>query len=132
MEDWRQGRHFGYPPCCIAHFCWDSLVGWPSGVVRWHQIDTDPHDPTPQVVCGIFHGGGSPYGLGRRLWEILVFQWRHLLPTPAARRRLDVATGGSRRWRTAWVAEKVWASEHGQQARLYWDDGGLDPELDWS
>ena len=23
--DWRLGRQYGYPRCCIAHFCWDQL-----------------------------------------------------------------------------------------------------------
>jgi hypothetical protein len=96
LEHWREGRRHGYPVCCIAHFCWDSVIGWPSAVVRWHQIDAGLSDPPPQVVCGVFHAGGSPYGLGRRLWEITVFQWRHLAPTRTARWRLRLATGERR------------------------------------
>ena len=28
----------GYPLCCVAHFCWDSLTGYPSAVTRADQI----------------------------------------------------------------------------------------------
>ncbi len=132
IKDWRQGRRDGFPLCCIAHFCWDALVGWPSSVVRWQQIYTDPSDRACFVVCGIVHSGGSPYGLFNRLRRILDFQWHYLQPTSAGRRRRQLAVRGSQRWRRATAAEKVAWSRAEVLARHYWDDGGLDPELDWS
>jgi len=38
-------------------------------------------------------------------------------------------------WRSTFhgmsLDEKRWFSEQHEQERRYWDDGGLDPELDW-
>ena len=35
-ESWTQGVRYGYPVCCIVHFCWDGLFGWPS---TWCDVD---------------------------------------------------------------------------------------------
>jgi hypothetical protein len=130
FNGWHQGRRYGYPLCCILHFLWDGLIGWPSAMVRWHQIDS--WDDSDFVPCGVVHAGGSPYRLGTRIRRILRFNIRRFAPTAASRQRREIALHGSRRWRTAEPELKVWASAHGERERLYWDQGGLDPELNWS
>ncbi len=127
--NWREGRRYGYPICCIAHFCWDGLIGWPSGVVRWHQIDYTRCSRC--VPCGLLHPADSPYPVWSRVWRILEFNWRHLLPTRTARTRRVMARCGSTVWRSASIEFLFWAQRHGELERLYWDDGGLNPELDW-
>lgn len=107
-------------------------MGWPSSAARWQQIYTDSGDPTPFVVCGVVHSGGSPYGLLERLRRMLAFQWSYLQPTASGRRLRDLARRGSPRWRSATAAEKVAWSQEEALARHYWDDDGLDPELEWS
>lgn len=129
LEDWRQGRRYGYPLCCVAHYCWDSLVGWPSGVIRWHQIDYMQWERC--VPCGIFHAGDSPHPSRTRAWLIIEFNWRHLQPTRAGRSSRAIVLGGPTYWRDAENELKTWASDYGALERLYWDDGGLDPELEW-
>jgi hypothetical protein len=131
LIDWRNGRRFGYPLCCILHYLWDGLMGWPSGMVRWRQIDTDPDHRSLQVVCGVVHSGGSPHRASVRIWRIVAFNLRHLVPTRAGRRRREIATRGGTPWRTASRELKLWANEEGRLQALYWDNGGLDPELDW-
>lgn len=122
VRHWRQGRRDGYPPCCIAHFCWDSLMEWPSAAVRWNQIRIE--DEPSHVPCGLIHAGGSPLSLPRRLAGIAAFQWAHLKPRRAGRRHTKL------RWRGAGASEGAWFSEHYRLVALY--DEQLDAELDWS
>jgi hypothetical protein len=131
---WREfqlGLRYGYPLCCIAHYCWDGLWGWPSSMTRWRQIADDPDHPDPFVPCGIWHDGGSALSLGQRIHAILMFQARHLAPTKRGRTQRALVTRGSRRWQGASTDEKRWFSEQAALANLYWNDGALDPELEW-
>ena len=127
----RLGLHYGYPLCCIVHYCWDGVWGWPSSMTRWRQIADDPRHPDPFVPCGIWHHSGSALSLAQRLWAIILFQVRHLAPTRRGRERRALVTRGSRRWQGASAAEKQWFSEQEALASLYWNDSGLDRELDW-
>lgn len=72
---WRNGRRYGYPTCCVAHFCWDSLFGWPSGTVRTQQVAVEWRGEWPYVPCGIVHGGGSALSAGRRARGIVRHHW---------------------------------------------------------
>lgn len=125
IADWKLGRRLGYPVCCVAHFCWDTALGWPSGVVRWRQIEDDPKDSAAYVVCGVMHSGGSQLSLRQRVWRVARFQWLHLLPTAAGRRRREVAMLGGASWRQASGDLKVWATRNALVEELYWDESGL-------
>lgn len=121
----RQGFRYGYPVCCIAHFCWDALFGWPSGVVRCRQVRRTQGDgPVP---CGVFHAGDSPYGFGRRISRILRFYWWALQPTAAGRLHLSLARNGSDRWHD--LERKRRAAQANELLALYWGDPGGE-ELD--
>ncbi len=70
-RDWRAGRHYGYPRCCIAMFCWDSLWGQPSSATRaYRQCVVHPDAFVDFVPCGIRHHCGSPLTLGKRILRI--------------------------------------------------------------
>ena len=110
--------------CCIAHDCSDGLIGWPSGMVRWHQVDhSAPARVSPR---GLFHEG-FPYRVSVRIWRILEFNWRHLVPTRSTRARRLVATC---RWNSAEFMS--WARDHGGLERSHGDNGGPHPELHWT
>ena len=79
---WREGRRYGYPACCIAHFCLDALAGWQAAPVRHNPNDRDGE---PGVVCGVVHRGQSPLPLHRRLAEIV--SWQSIYVRPGARGR---------------------------------------------
>jgi hypothetical protein len=53
FRDFRLGLGYGYPLCCVLHYCWDGIWGWPSSMTRWNQIATDPSDRLPCVPCGV-------------------------------------------------------------------------------
>jgi len=128
-NDWRNGRQDGYPTCCIAHYCWDSLFDWPSAVVRWNQIEYDPADDSPQVVCGVLHSGGSLLTLGRRVVAILGFQWAHLWPNAGNR---GEAIYPKLRSRPLTAELERWFRESYELDQSYWVNQGLDSELEWT
>ena len=82
---WRRGRFYGYPLCCVVHFCWDVLAGYPSGVARAAQIAHSEEGEWHHVPCGIFHRGDSRLALHTRLWRIVAFQWYQLGPGTGSR-----------------------------------------------
>lgn len=117
-DSWRQGRGYRYPICCVAHSCWDDLFGWPSGVVRWKQIECSQSDGGP-VPCGLLHANDSPYGLPIRLAKTLRFYWRTLQPTQTGRQRRRLAREGSRGWRSP--KKRASAFEANALPELYWE-----------
>ena len=118
---WREGRTRGYAECCIAHFCWDALMGWPASVTRWRQVGRRPTGCGGPVECGVFHAGGSPYSFLDRVARIARHQAEHLPLTAPGRRRRHTAKSGSRLWRDATPEQKTLASETNRLAELYWD-----------
>jgi len=96
----------------------------------WPVIDVG--DQAPQVVCGIFHAGGSQLPVWSRIRRIAAWNWRRLQPTQHGAAMRALARWGSQRWQETSPEEKVWFSEQHRLGELYWDNGGLNPELDWS
>lgn len=131
---WRAGRGFGYPLCCVAHFCWDAATGVTSGQTRALQIELVHEGEWPYVYCGVFHKGNSPLSVAERIGHIAAFQWSLLKPSPRSRTiRAQLGHGLLRRRRWSepmdWQFDRWWAHEAEQE--LWVDDGGLEPELDW-
>lgn len=56
LRDLVHGVWFGYPPCCVLRFSWDSIWGRLSGNLRGGRL-TD--DGRPYVPCGILHSARS-------------------------------------------------------------------------
>jgi hypothetical protein len=122
---WGQGVSFGYPRCCIAHFCWDRLCGRPASLVRAYQIRDDGE--LPCVPCGIFHAPGSPYGFVGRVWRIAKWQiGRRYLP--AGRDRSDSTEAGEQWWSEQAVMNQF---SYGDSRGPNYPGSGLDPNLDW-
>ena len=117
---WREGRRRGYPACCVAHFCWDALMGWPASVTRWRETGRVPADDGGPVECGVLHAGSSQYVLSIRVVRIVRHQIEHLPLTAKARERRATALHGSRAWHEAAPAEKSRASAERRLAQLYW------------
>jgi hypothetical protein len=88
-RDWRAGRHYGYPVCCIAVYCWDRIWSLPPALTRCASQGVDPpQSDCDWVPCGILHHGGSPLTLRQRLRRILGYWWAILHPaSPMWRRR---------------------------------------------
>ena len=134
VHDLRLGLRYGYPACCITHYCWDALWGRPPAMTRWGQIA--PTDllagPSRYVPCGVFHTGGSALSLLDRLHAIRLTTQIYLSPTRSGRAFRSLMKN---QWRSTFQRmsreETRWFSEQHEQERRYWDDGGLDPELDW-
>src|SRR3954447_11881372 len=103
LRDWTLGRRHRYPWCCVAHFCWDGLIGWPSGVVRWRELKTGSNEWVP---CGLFHSGGSPFSPVQRLVRIVAFTLARLLPTNRARAERRLARFGGPSWRNTAIDSK--------------------------
>ena len=94
-EDWRTGRGYGYPRCCIVHYCWDIALGrgpltarhaqiqyeWAGPDARWDWRPR-PWDGPEQIPCGVIHSRGSPFPLLRRMWRILAFNLGRLHSGP--------------------------------------------------
>jgi hypothetical protein len=80
-NDWRQGRLHGYPLCCIAVFCWDSLWELPPSMTRMVVQGVERIDSTCEwVPCGIFHHGGSVLSLRQRVMTIARYWLLTLAP----------------------------------------------------
>lgn len=77
--EWRNGRLYGYPLCCILLYCWDCLWGCPPSLTRCVSQGVEPaHSNCDWVPCGVLHHGGSHVSLGERLRRIAGF-WRFAL-----------------------------------------------------
>lgn len=115
----RMGIRHGVPACCIAHFCWDNMLGRAAGMTRWKQIS---HDRVHSrfVPCGIIHAGGSSFRLPGRLWRMLAFEWAFLQPPRLGRRRRAFASRGGNAYRESSVEERQRASDLGRLEDFWW------------
>lgn len=122
----------GYPICCIAHFCWDSLVGSASAAARADQLRLGLDEEWPFVPCGVIHKKDSPLSLRTRLRRIVAHQWFTLRPGSRGRAFRRLTGKGISTARAPWTAplQAEWYREQVCQ-RDWFYDGGLDPELDW-
>ncbi|MDP8942575.1 MAG: hypothetical protein M3N16_00395 [Actinomycetota bacterium] len=131
-ESWRTGRRYGYPRCCVARFCWDTLLGQPPASTRFAEVGAFVwREPQPFIVCGMRHRGSSTLPLGRRLVAILAHQARYLRPgAGGAAYRRRTRAGALRALPRAAVPPLVdWADD---ATYLRWLTGSeLDPELAW-
>jgi hypothetical protein len=136
--DARLGWYYGYPPCCVAVFCWDILLGRKPAL---HRVLSPRMFPTVEawplgVPCGIFHG--RPSG---------VSTWRSVACA------LQRGWGATRPGGVFWIGLRLEAQaivDREEVARLegeWWtdydvrvadpcspveQDPALDRELDWS
>ena len=131
-EDWRTGRGYGYPRCCIAHYCWDVLLSRAPSAVRFQQVaydmstpssrwDSNPRswDRMPQVPCGVFHTRGATYALMSRIGRIIAFN----IPEVRTKIRVPVAAQEDPPPPCAWMDNREYAR---------WLRGAtLDADLDW-
>jgi hypothetical protein len=131
-NDWHRGRRDGYPRCCIAMFCWDSLWSLPPSLTRVVAQGVETPDSTCDwVPCGVFHHGGSSLSLPARIGRLSRYWWYVLV----AIRGGGLPGHGSPRapWRPAdppcppaptsqGPMEAAWAE---LDAQLH------DPDLDW-
>lgn len=129
--DWRRGRRDGYPLCCIAMFCWDTLWSLPPSRTRAVAQGVEGPDPACDwVPCGVVHHGGSPLSLAERVRRIAAYWWWTL---PFMRRRSCPAQG----WlRPPWVFPPPSRSEPPamgpmDEAWAELDARTQDPDLDW-
>jgi hypothetical protein len=72
-REWRLGRRYGFPRCCVARFVFDHLTGQHNCAIRRGTVPL-PSDPESRYVpCGRHRGkapGWRRYGEGRRPQEI--------------------------------------------------------------
>jgi hypothetical protein len=101
FADWRLGRHYGYPRCCVALYCWDRLWCLPPAMTRYAEqgLALTEHEDVEWVPCGIFH---PPELSARRMVQVarLVRFWA-LLFWCQLHRRGDQPT----RFRPPWCAQ---------------------------
>lgn len=71
-DAWRWGRHFGYPRCCIARYCWDTLLGRSSALHRACELGVV--DSYGYVRCGIVHSRKEPT-VREALIQVLRADW---------------------------------------------------------
>ena len=128
---WRWGRRCGYPRCCIAMYCWDSLWSLPPSLTRAvsQGVDTSGSE-IEWVPCGVFHHGGSSLRLTERIGRLARYWWWSLL---TVRRGRLVAQG---RLRAPWQAReepRQGATAPGpvEDAWAEIDAQTQDPELEW-
>ena len=128
-RDWSLGRYYGYPLCCVAHYCWDSLIGWPASTIRADEVNTDPAGEFRCVPCGIFHACGSPYSLRERIRRIARFNWWYLQPGTHGRTYRTMVQGFNHRWTSS---DERCVAELGELHQCHFGGRELDPDLDWS
>jgi len=100
-RDWRNGRKYGYPICCIAIYCWDRIWNLPPAWTRC--ISQHVHPPEFEgcpVPCGIFHDGGAALGPAERLRRVLGYWWTALKPSASTWKR---SVGDLENSRPPWV-----------------------------
>ena len=119
----RSGIHYGYPICCVLHFCWDNALGRAAGMTRWRQISYDRARST-FVPCGFLHAEGSPFSFPERLWRMFIFEYRWFQPTGVGKKNRERAFHGSARYRNSKESERSQASADGCLEALWWDDEG--------
>ena len=127
----RLGIRYGYPICCVIHFCWDNALGRAAGMTRWKQIAHDRSQSTC-VPCGLLHAGGSPFSPHRRLRRMLGFEWALLEPTKEGSRRREFATQGGPCYQASTIEDRQRMSDHGLLEELWWagsDDGSSSSKL---
>lgn len=109
-------------------------MGVSAGQARDSQIEHPPAREWPYVYCGIFHAGESPLSLPERLSRILRFQWSLLGPTGSSRifrRQMGYGLFRYRRRHGSIDYEFAGWRSHEAGEAAWFDDGGLDPELEW-
>jgi hypothetical protein len=124
--DWRAGRHYGYPRCCIAMFCWDTLWSVPPSLTRVVSQGVEPAGSTcGWVTCGVFHHGGSSLPPLARARRLASYWWHSLRAsrTPQDRARPP--------WTPGAQPDPAVAPGPIEQAWAELDARTLDPELDW-
>ena len=125
-SDWRRGRHYGYPRCCIAMFCWDALWSVPPSLTRVVSQGVEPADSTCDwVPCGVFHDGGSSLSPVARARRLASYWWHSLRGrrTPHDRVRAP--------WRAREQGSPTVAPGPVEEAWAELDARILDPGLDW-
>lgn len=115
----RMGIGYGYPICCVLHFCWDNALGRAAGMTRWKQISCVRSRST-YVPCGAFHCGDSPFSFTERIWRVLKFEWTYVLPTDRGRTLRQVASKGGRQYQESTIEERQSLNDQGQIERLWW------------
>ncbi len=123
------GVRYGYPICCVLHFCWDNALGRAAGMTRWKQIRHE-RGGLAYVSCGLFHAGGSPLPLNERLRRMLSFEWAYLQPTKDGTRRREFVSQGGPGYRASTIGDRRRASDLGVLEVLWWaetDTNGESP-----
>lgn len=129
-RDWRDGRRYGYPVCCIAMYCWDRLWNLPPSLTRCVSQHIDPHDSEGcPVPCGILHDGDAGLAFDERTRRVLGYWWTVLRPSAPVWRR---SVGDLQDLRPPWVGvvpvdrEAEWTSylELGPLEEAFVGDGG--------
>jgi len=123
---WRAGRHYGYPRCCIAMFCWDALWSVPASITRVVSQGVEPAGSTCDcVTCGVFHHGGSSHSTARRARRLASYWWHLLRASRTAQDRVRPP------WMPGAQPSPTVAPGPVEQAWAELDARVLDPELDW-
>ena len=122
-EDWRNGRSYGYPRCCIAMYCWDRLWDLPPSLTRGAGQRLEPPESSlPYVPCGIIHDGGLGLPLRARLSRLWTFWFRtlQLEQSGAAGRESRVRAP----WRSRPPQNGAWNSSAPSRPRVPWVGNG--------
>jgi hypothetical protein len=122
-RNWNEGRRFGIPLCCRAHFCLDRALGRVVSVVRWRQIgtwNTALLSDDPWVPCGGIHGGYSPFSAPRRLVRIFAFNLVLRLPGRRASRMRERTHECGPVWTSLPAGETARISRAGGNGQLWW------------
>jgi hypothetical protein len=106
------------------------LVGVASGADALYEL-WPIDDRSPYVVCGLIHSGGSRLPQRQRIARIIRWNWSDLRPTIAAARMRSAARHRFSDRPSPTAEEERQYAEHDRLTRLYWDQGNLDPDLDW-
>lgn len=126
----KSGIRYRIPICCVAHFCWDNMLGRAAGMARWKQIAND-RSAEPFVPCGFWHTGHSPLSSIERVRQLLKFEYLCLLPTQRGRARRKIAAGGSRLYRNSSERERHESQEQDGLELLWWGDKDLPDLFGW-
>lgn len=122
---WSEGASCGFPRCCLAHYCWDALIGRVPGVVRWNQVE---FGEAPFVPCGLLHAPGSPFGVFKRGRRIAAWAFtRH--DTKRKWSRGGGASYADVRWWREWAAANEFS--YGDRRGPLCPGAGLDRDLEW-
>ena len=117
----KSGIHYGYPICCVLHFCWDNALGRAAGMTRWKQIRHERSGPA-YVPCGLFHGGGSPLSIVMRVRRILSFEIALLQRTERGRKWRGLASHGGTLYQVSTNCDRQQAADKGTVESLWWSE----------